>query len=115
MIDVTEVGSGGKMNFNLPEFRRALGCLRLLLKVGMGREEEHSLKNSLRSAYSFVCILTESYFQIKPYAMVICVNHQKGPTLYGTSDKVHTLRIKDTIGQTSGHTLRSQKLTFLLY
>ena len=38
------------MNFDLPGFRRALGCLRLLLKVGMGREEEQTLKHSLRSA-----------------------------------------------------------------
>ena len=49
VIDLTE-SPGARMNFNLPGFRRALGCLRLLLKVGMGREEEQSLKNSLRSA-----------------------------------------------------------------
>ena len=49
VIDLTE-SPGAKMNFNLPGFRRALGCLRLLLKVGMGREEEQSLKNNLRSA-----------------------------------------------------------------
>ena len=50
MIDLMEVAPEGKMNFDLPGFRRALGCLRLLLKVGMGREEEQTLKHSLRSA-----------------------------------------------------------------
>ena len=48
MIDVTE-NARGKVNFNIPAFRRALGCLRLLLKVGMGKEEEQVLRKCLRS------------------------------------------------------------------
>ena len=47
VIDVVE-DEKGKMNFNIPDFRRALGSLRLLLKIGMGREEEQVLKECLR-------------------------------------------------------------------
>ena len=48
VIDVME-NSKGKVNFNIPDFRRALANLRLLLKVGMGKEEEQVLQKSLRS------------------------------------------------------------------
>ena len=48
VIDVVE-DCQGEVNFNIPAFRRALGSLRLLLKVGMGREEEMVLKKCLRS------------------------------------------------------------------
>ena len=47
VIDVVKDGEE-KMNFNIPAFRRALGSLRLLQKVGMGREEEQVLKDSLK-------------------------------------------------------------------
>jgi hypothetical protein len=48
VIDVMEDGQG-KVNFNVPAFRRALGSLRLMLKIGMGKEEEQVLKKCLRS------------------------------------------------------------------
>ena len=62
VIDVMEDGQG-KVNFNVPAFRRALGSLRLMLKIGMGKEEEQVLKKCLRSVsnpcihmYILLCI-----------------------------------------------------------
>ena len=40
--------SSGKANYDIPRFRTALGSLRLLLSVGMGKTEENLLKKSLK-------------------------------------------------------------------
>ena len=47
VIEVAE-DAKGKPNYDIPSFRTALGYLRLLLKVGMGKTEEETLRNSLR-------------------------------------------------------------------
>ena len=47
VIEVRE-NSAGRSNYNLRSFRHALGSLRLLLKVGMGKREEKLLKESLK-------------------------------------------------------------------
>ena len=46
VIDIAE--EEGKVNYDVAEFSRALGSLRLLLKVGMGKMEESLMKASLR-------------------------------------------------------------------
>lgn len=46
VIDIAE--EEGKVNYDVAEFNRALGSLRLLLKVGMGKTEESLMKTSLR-------------------------------------------------------------------
>ena len=47
VIDVVNDGCGNP-NYDIPKFHRALGCLRLLMKVGMGKTEENLLKDSLK-------------------------------------------------------------------
>ncbi len=46
VIDVLE--NKGEVNYDLDGFRKALGYIRLLLKVGMGKKEEEHMKNALR-------------------------------------------------------------------
>lgn len=46
VIDIAE--EEGKVNYDVAEFSHALGSLRLLLKVGMGKMEESLMKDSLR-------------------------------------------------------------------
>lgn len=55
MIDVME-GGQNKLNFNIPAFQCALSSLRLLMKIGMGKEEEQMLEECLRSV-SVMCIV----------------------------------------------------------
>lgn len=46
VIDVKD--NGGRPNYDICAFREALGSLRLLMKVGMGKTEENLLRNSLK-------------------------------------------------------------------
>ena len=46
VIDIKE--NDGRPNYDICKFRDALGSLRLLMKVGMGKTEENLLRNSLR-------------------------------------------------------------------
>lgn len=48
VLEVIKDSSTGKPNFDIPGFCYALGSLRLLLSVGMGKKEEDLLKDSLR-------------------------------------------------------------------
>ena len=63
MIDVLK-DDQGKVNFDLPAFRQALGSLRLLLKVGMGKEEEQMLKDSLRCVVCLNFIYMHVYMKL---------------------------------------------------
>ena len=46
IIDIKE--NGGRPNYDIGEFREALGSLRLHMKVGMGKTEENLLRDSLK-------------------------------------------------------------------
>ena len=50
IIDIKE--NDGRPNYDIGEFREALGSLRLLMKVGMGKTEENLLRDSLRYSYT---------------------------------------------------------------
>ena len=47
VLEVTD-GKNGSVNFDVAKFCKALGSLRLLLTVGMGKKEEKLLKDSLK-------------------------------------------------------------------
>lgn len=68
IIEVSE-DSTGKPNFDIPAFRHALGSLRILQKIGMGKKEENLLNDSLRSA--LVSRLEQGGFIIRcPYSFL---------------------------------------------
>ena len=60
IIDIKE--SRGRPNYDIAEFRDALGSLRLLMKVGMGKTEEKMLQKSLRYSYCVCMLITGSFF-----------------------------------------------------
>ena len=68
IIDIKE--NDGRPNYNIEEFRDALGSLRLLMKVGMGKTEENLLRDSLRYThvthymYMYVHIVITQCLQI---------------------------------------------------
>ena len=47
IIEVTS-NSGGQPKYDIASFRRSLGILRLLLRVGMGKAEEDLLRKELQ-------------------------------------------------------------------
>lgn len=53
IIDIKE--NDGRPNYDIREFREALGSLRLLMKVGMGKTEENLLRDSLKYAFITAC------------------------------------------------------------
>lgn len=57
VIDVMEDGQN-RLNFNIPAFQCALSSLRLLMNIGMGKEEEQMLEECLRSVSGMFLVLS---------------------------------------------------------